>query len=148
GSNPFASDVFPDGTTLLEDLPGPPSSHCSDRVNPFPSNFECNPSRIDGLSVINSSQGGGGIFVHVWAHRLEISNNRVNNNQGTLAGGISIGQGEHPDAYLAGGIANTLPGSCVTGGVPANTQLPYCFDRFVNVHHNAVTSNSSEGDEL
>ncbi len=32
--------------------------------------------------------------------------------------------------------------------MPANTQLPYCFDRFVNIHHNAVTSNSSEGDEL
>ena len=51
---------------------------------------------------MNSSQGGGGIFVHGWAHNLEISNNRVSNNQGTLTGGITIGQGEHPPAYLAG----------------------------------------------
>ncbi|HTY63536.1 MAG TPA: hypothetical protein VMG30_14915 [Acidobacteriota bacterium] len=117
--------------------------------NPFPSNFYCNPSRIDGLSIINSSQGGGGIFVHAWAHNLEISNNRVYNNQGTLAGGISIGQGEHPDAYFAGGADNLPPGSCQSDfGLPTNTQLPYCFNRFVNVHNNSVTLNANEGDEL
>src|SRR6516162_7919041 len=27
-------------------------------TNPYPSNFSCNPSSIDGLSVTNSSQGG------------------------------------------------------------------------------------------
>ena len=114
------------------------------------SNFNCNPSRIDGLSVINSSQGGGGILVHGWAHHLEISNNRVYNNQGTLAGGISIGQGEHPGAYVAGaGAVNGAPGSCQSEvSLPVNTQLPYCFDRFVNVHHNNVSLNASEGDEL
>ena len=31
---------------------------------------------------------------------------------------------------------------------PANPQLPYCFDLYVNVHNNSVTMNSSEGDEL
>ena len=150
GSNPFASDTFPAGTTLLQDVPRVSTARCSIAgSNPFPSNFMCNPSRIDGLSVTNSSQGGGGIYVHGWAHNLEISNNRVYNNQGTLAGGISVGQGEHPDAYLAGAV-NPDPGSCVTGGngVFTNTQLPYCFDRFVNVHHNLVTTNTSEGDEL
>jgi hypothetical protein len=117
-------------------------------TNPFPSNFQCNPSRIDGLSVTNSSQGGGGIFVHAWAHNLEIANNRIYNNQGTLAGGISIGQGEHPDGYTQGGaVANPDPGSCQTGDF-TNQQLPYCFDRFVNVHHNWISQNSSEGDEL
>ncbi len=54
--------------------------------NPYPSNFMCNPSSIDGLSVINSSQGGGGIFAHGWAHHLQIANNRVYNNSGTLTG--------------------------------------------------------------
>src|SRR6266436_9347689 len=83
-----------------------------------------------------------------WAHNLEIANNRIYNNQGTLAGGISIGQGEHPDGYVQGGaVANPDPGSCQTSTV-TNTQLPYCFDRFVNIHHNAITANSSEGDEL
>src|SRR5256885_1379789 len=85
-------------------------------TNPFPSNFQCNPSRIDGLSVTNSSQGGGGIFVHAWAHNLEIANNRIYNNQGTLAGGISIGQGHHPPAYTQGGL-NPDPGPCQAGPI-------------------------------
>ncbi len=67
------------------------------KPNPYPSNFECNPSSIDGLSVTDSSQGGGGIFVHGWAHNLQVANNRVYNNAGTLSGGISVGQGEFPD---------------------------------------------------
>jgi hypothetical protein len=47
-----------------------------------------------------------------------------------------------------GGI-NADPGSCQTQfGLPANTQLQYCFDRNVNLHHNAITRNSSTGDEL
>jgi hypothetical protein len=148
-SNPFAADTFPDGTLLLDNStsstrgcgPNTATAH-----NPFPSSFQCNPSRIDGLSITNSSQGGGGIFVHAWAHNLEIANNRINNNQGTVAGGISVGQGEHPDGYLQGAVT-PAPGSCQSALLP-NTQLPYCFDRFVNIHHNAVTLNSSEGDEL
>jgi hypothetical protein len=146
GSNPFASDVFPDGTQLLT------TSDCgnSSGRNPYPGNFLCNPSSIDGLTVKNSSQGGGGIFVHGWGHDLQIANNRVLNNQGTMSGGITIGQGEHPDAYLVGGIANTVPGSCIlnTGSAPTNMALPYCFDMDVNVHNNAVSQNSSLGDEL
>jgi hypothetical protein len=130
--------AFPTGTTLLT------SADCD---GTFPSNFQCNPSGIDGLSITNSSQGGGGILVHAWGHNLQIANNRVYNNSGTLTGGITIGQGESPDAYLAGTAFNTDPGSCESGGL-ANSQLPYCFDTHVNVHHNAVTSNSSIGDEL
>lgn len=144
GSNPFASDVFPDGTLLLT------SGDCGSNSvpNPYPSNFLCNPSRIDGLTIKNSSQGGGGILVHAWGHKLEISNNRVLNNQGTLSGGITVGQGEHPDAFLAGDTAATVPGSCVSATTPANLALPYCFDMDVNVHNNMVSQNSSLGDEL
>jgi hypothetical protein len=138
----FDADTFPAGTTLLTG-----NNANNTNCNAFPSDFYCNPSRIDGLTVTNSSQGGGGIYVHGWAHNLEIANNRVTNNQGTLAGGITVGQGEHPDAYLQGAV-NPDPGSCVSNGVPLNTQLPFCFDRFVNVHHNSVTTNTSEGDEL
>jgi hypothetical protein len=149
GSDPFASDVFPTGTSLLTTNDcglNSPSAH-----NPYPSNFLCNPSAIDGLTIKNSSQGGGGILAHGWTHNLQIANNRVLNNQGTLSGGITIGQGEHPDAYLVGGAATaTVPGSCIlnTFRSPTNMALPYCFDRDVNVHNNAVTQNSSLGDEL
>jgi Bacterial Ig domain len=136
--NGTAESAFPTGTTLLTSV---------DCDGTYPSNFQCNPSGIDGLSITNSSQGGGGILVHAWGHNLQIANNRVYNNSGTLTGGITIGQGESPDAYLAGTAFNTDPGSCESGGV-TNSQLPYCFDTHVNVHHNAVTSNSSIGDEL
>jgi hypothetical protein len=120
--------------------------------NPFPSNFLCNPSSIDGLTVENSSQGGGGIFVHGWGHNLQIANNRVTNNAGTLSGGINVGQGEFPNPYTIGGT-NEDPGSCQTSGYSPNAnatgkQLPYCFDLNVNMHNNMVTRNSSTGDEL
>src|ERR1700687_4377908 len=145
GSLPFASDAFPAGTTLLS------SANCrtsaTDPTNPFPSNFLCNPSSIDGLSVVNSSQGGGGILVHGWGHDLQIANNRVHSNTGTLTGGITVGQGEFPPAEIQGSTTNASPGSCRTSNV-TNAQLPYCFDLNVNVHHNSITSNSSIGDEL
>jgi len=117
--------------------------------NPYPSSFWCDPSRIDGLTVTDASMGGGGIFTHAWTHNLEISNNRIYSNIGTLSGGINVGQGEFPDAYLKGTTLDTDPGSCEAGLLdPANTQEPYCFQNYVNVHNNSVTSNTSIGDEL
>ena len=157
-ADPFgisAASGFPTGTTLLQTVAGQTDTtgafrytdHCSDAHNPYPSNFMCNPSRIDGLSITNSSQGGGGIFVHAWAHNLEISNNRVQNNTGTLTGGVTIGQGEFPDSYVAsGGVAQLDPWSCRTGS--DNVQLPFCFDVNVNVHNNNISENASTGDEL
>lgn len=155
GANPWTDGAEPAGFPTGTDLLGTSNRDCgsgdglnNNNRNRFPSSFQCNPSSIDALSVTNSSQGGGGIFVHGWAHNLQIANNRVYNNQGTLAGGITVGQGEHPPALLAGaGATNADPGSCQNGG-PPNTQLPYCFDRFVNVHNNAILLNASEGDEL
>jgi len=99
----------------------------------YPSNFLCNPSRIDGMSFSNSSQGGGGIFLHGWNHNMEVSNNRVFANAGTLTGGITIGQVEVPDGTIA---ADNV------------TQVAFGYNIGVNVHHNAVTSNSSYGDEI
>jgi hypothetical protein len=146
-----AESAFPAGTTLLQNVPGISTDHCNDAVNPYPSNFQCNPSMIDGLSVTNSSQGGGGILVHAWGHNLQIANNRIYNNSGTLTGGITVGQGESPDAYLGGGsTTDSDPGSCVVDNSALDTtvQLPYCFDKNVNIHNNMVTTNSSIGDEL
>ena len=143
--------TFPTGTTNLT------AADCS---GAYPSNFWCNPSRIDGLAVTDSSMGGGGIFTHAWTHNLEISNNRVYSNIGTLSGGINVGQGEFPEAYLNDSELDTDPGSCETTRTdpttgyeynpadPANTQEPYCFQKNMNVHNNSVTSNTSIGDEL
>jgi hypothetical protein len=159
GSQPFAADTFPAGTTLLTANNCTTSSRNS--TNPFPSNFWCNPSSIDGLGITDSSQGGGGIFVHAWAHNLQIANNRVNSNTGTVSGGISIGQGEFPPAYVQNGATpNADPGSCyglsgigtpspfTNNSVTTNTQLPYCHNLNVNLHNNSITSNNSLGDEL
>ena len=140
--------AFPDGTTLL--TAGSCGSNGVGNKNPFPSNFWCNPSSIDGLGIMNSSQGGGGINVHGWGHNIQIANNRIHNNEGTLSGGITIGQGEHPGLYLGGAVAgatNAAPGSCQNSGVEG-LALPYCFDMNVNVHNNNISLNSSEGDEL
>ena len=148
-----AEAAFPTGTTVLTGTASDCGSGNGSGIgagntrNPYPSNFQCNPSRIDGLSITDSSQGGGGIFVHAWGHNLEIANDRVYNNIGTLSGGVNIGQGESPDAYLAGTTADSDPGSCQTSNI-TNLQLPYCFDMHVNVHNNAVTLNTSIGDEL
>src|SRR5207302_3761055 len=126
GTGPSAAEtgILPTGTRLLSDAD---CASGTGGANPFPSNFYCNPSSIDGLTIENSSQGGGGIYVHGWGHNLQIANNRVTNNAGTMSGGINVGQGEFPPAYTQGGGTITVPGSCQAGG-PANTQLPFCFD--------------------
>jgi hypothetical protein len=108
-------------------------------------NFLCNPSRIDGISVINSSQGGGAIFLHAWNHNMEVANNRISANHGTLTGGITVGNGEFPDPFIVGGDV-ALPFS--TSGLIDGQQAGYGFNRHVNVHHNSVTANASIGDAL
>ncbi len=116
--------------------------------NPFPSNFSCNPSSIDGLSLTDSSQGGGAIYIHAWGNNLQVANNRIYNNAGTLSGGINVGQGEYAPAYTQGGT-NAAPGSCLNDPtLPAGTTLPYCENVNVNIHHNFVALNYSTGDEL
>jgi hypothetical protein len=151
---------FPTGTTLLT---GPvsvngtattgdanPLCHTSksEPANPFPSNFMCNPSSIDGVTITDSSQGGGGIYLHGWNHNIQIANNRIYSNAGTLSGGINLGQGEFAPAYIQGGTTNAPPGSCVSNGVADNAVLPYCENLSVNIHHNDISLNSSTGDEL
>ena len=162
GSNIAHESQMPLGTNELTNS----ASDCND----YPSNFQCNPSRIDGLSITDSSQGGGGIFIHAWGHNLEIANNRIYNNAGTSSGGINVGQGESPDALLTGNGGDPLaptggfdqqPWTCVPGAINRdgsqnpnppgflnNQQLPYCYNLNVNIHHNSITGNSSVGDEL
>jgi hypothetical protein len=170
GSNIAHEGQMPLGTNQLTNSSADCNTLGSGAKTGYSSNFQCNPSRIDGLSITDSSQGGGGVFVHGWAHNLEIANNRVYNNSGTLTGGITIGQGESPDAYLTGNGGDPLaptggfdqqPWTCVAGainrdgsqnpnppGFATNAQLPYCFNQHVNVHHNSISLNSSIGDEL
>jgi hypothetical protein len=143
--------AFPDNTTLLTGSTSA-SSGCGSNTaashNRYPTNFYCNPSSIDALGIRNSSQGGGGIFVHAFGHYLQIANNRIYNNIGTVNGGIAIGQGEHPDVNVGGfgATPTTFPTSCEFSFLPVG--LPFCYDTHVNIHNNAITLNSAEGDEL
>ncbi len=133
---------FPAGTVLLTSR----RADCRD----FPSNFLCAKSRVDGISITNSSQGGGAIFLHGWTHNMELSNNRIFANAGTLSGGIVVGQGEFGDQNIVGD-ANYDPGLTQAGFAnnhPNGTQAPYYLQHNVNVHNNMITSNASYGDEL
>jgi hypothetical protein len=128
-----AEAAFPAGTVLLTNS----AADCHD----FPGNFLCNPSSIDGLTFTNSSQGGGGIWLHAWNHYMQIANNRVFNNGGTLSGGITIGQPEAPDAENGAVDGTSL--------IDANgNEQPYLYNQHVQVHNNSVTLNASYGDEL
>jgi Bacterial Ig-like domain (group 3)/Bacterial Ig domain len=151
--------TFPAGTTLLTgpvtaagaytNGSGDTNPLCvASGTNPYPSNFMCNPSSIDGIGITDSSQGGGAVFVHAWAHNLQIANNRIYSNAGTLSGGINLGQGEFAPQQIQG--ATLLdPGSCVSDpSIPLNAQLPYCENLNVNIHNNDISLNSSTGDEL
>jgi len=121
------------------------------------SNFLCNPSRIDGLSIVNSSQGGGGVFIHGWAHNLEVANTRISGNHGTLAGGINLGNGETPDAFVNDGVecgtglvgaAAAMPCPPIPAGTVLNAAIPFQFNTKVHVHHNMIYNNASIGDAL
>jgi hypothetical protein len=117
---------------------------CNSRSPFYTSNFLCNPSRIDGIQFSNSSQGGGGVFLHGWTHNIEVSNNRVINNAGTLTGGITIGQAEVPDPVLGGPQCAALGGPAVA----ATDAAALCIDANVNMHNNNISFNASYGDEL
>src|SRR5438045_7157527 len=106
GTDPFGTTAsavetgaLPPGTVLMDGSTDP-THGCGTSANPYPSNFYCNPSSIDGLTIENSSQGGGGVFVHGWGHELQIANNRITNNSGTLTGGISVGRSEEHTSEL------------------------------------------------
>ncbi len=52
--------------------------------------FNLSAARIDGFNISGASLGGG-IFVHAFAHNLQITNNKIISNQGTYGGGIRLG---------------------------------------------------------
>ncbi len=118
-------------------------------------NFNCNPSGVDGVTVTNSSQGGGGIYLHGWNNNFQIANDRIVANAGTLSGGINIGNGESPPVST---LDNTICGN--TGANPAplcppiprgtavGAAIPSALQTNVHVHHNQVIDNASIGDAL
>lgn len=151
GADPTAAGAFADGSVYLS------TADCTRTVTDknrdyVTSNYRCNPSRVDGMSIINSSQGGGGVFVHGWGHNLEIANTRIWGNHGTLAGGINVGNGETPPVFLNDGAicgaGTTALCPPIPGGTLTNAAIPFGFNVNVRVHHNMIYNNASIGDAL
>jgi hypothetical protein len=87
-------------------------------------------ARVDGFTIKSASTGGG-IIVNGYADYLQISNNRVANNQGFFGGGIRVG---HPEL--------TNEEACPDG-------VDLCYtdgdNDFVEVHNNQVVFNGGLG---
>ena len=64
---------------------------CSAHGNQFTA--DRNPM-IDGMTITEASEAGGGIYVNAYAPYLQISNCEINGNQGNLSGGIRVGNGD------------------------------------------------------
>jgi hypothetical protein len=160
--------TFPDGSRYvsLDDCkpPATTGSAATNNINDYgTSNFLCNPSAIDGVSILNSSQGGGGIYLHGWNHNIQIANTRISANAGTLSGAINLGNGETPPAFT---VDNTICGNTGVNPTPLcppsvpNAQLPnvpetqlngvipFQFNTNVHIHHNQILDNASIGDAL
>ena len=166
GDDPAAAGAFPVGAVYLTDgvnRLGDVNSNTDDCVihagvtngrDYGTGNYRCNPSGIDGVAILNSSQGGGGVFVHGWAHNLQIANNRVSANHGTLAGAINVGNGETPPVYTNDGAQcgqGAVPESIcppVPNNTPTNATIPFGFNTNVRVHNNMLWNNASIGDAL
>ena len=119
---------------------------CNPASQFYGSNYLCNPSRIDGMSFINSSSGGGGIFVHGFGDNLEISNNRVFGNGGTLTGGISVGNAESPSGSFNQSVASFTipnPGSGYTAPPTVLLSAPIATGQLVGVTATAVATISN-----
>src|SRR5207237_900607 len=125
---------FPDGSRYLRNT----AADCSRtaRTNGHPetdygtSNFQCNPSRIDGVSIVNSSHVGGALFEHGWNHNLEIANTRIHGTHGTRSGTpsaagvitISAGADNYTIAHnwIAGNLSSGDGAGMVHAGVTFN----------------------------
>lgn len=160
---PGEAGAFPDGSRYLR------NTDCATALTNGrletdygTANYQCNPSRIDGVSIINSSQGGGGVFEHGWNHYLEIANTRIYGNHGTLSGAVNLGNGETPpiftnDGTICGQGTTTLcppfgggPNDSLIGSfnvLPDGT-IPFQLNVKNHVHHNMIVNNASIGDAL
>jgi uncharacterized repeat protein (TIGR01451 family) len=116
---------YPNGVTIAIDMVNGGNTV----AKPGLSNFLCAESRIDGISF-TAGDSGGGIYVNGWAHDLEISNNRVYGNAGSLNGGVRIGV-----PYLQ---QDALPVSA-----SGNRVVGFGYDSNVKIHHNAITQNGT-----
>jgi hypothetical protein len=85
------------------------------------------PARIDGLQITGANLGSG-IFVNGFAHYLQITNNKVMGNSGSVGGGIRVGT---PQMF--------------NPGVLDATYFQSSFNDHIFIGHNEVVTNGSSG---
>lgn len=118
-------DVF----NFLQDQGAVVTVFASDNVSK-PSYFTAaDPARIDGLlltGAVGEGGGGGAIFANAYARNLQISNNKMQSNQGTRVGGIRLGYQSVVDP---------------AGNVGFGTNYLSAHNEDVNIHHNQIDEN-------
>jgi len=118
-------DVF----NFLQDQGAVVTVFASDNVSK-PSYFRAaDPARIDGLLLTGAAGeggGGGAIFANAYARNLQISNNKIQSNQGTRVGGIRLGYQSVVDP---------------AGDVGFGTNYLSAHNENVNIHHNQIDEN-------
>jgi hypothetical protein len=85
------------------------------------------PARIDGLQITGANLGSG-IFVNGFAHYLQIANNKVVGNSGTVGGGIRIGTPQ-----------------IVNPGIAGARYYQSSFNDHITISHNQIVTNGSSG---
>ncbi|MBI3562201.1 MAG: hypothetical protein HY080_10870 [Gammaproteobacteria bacterium] len=111
-------------------------------------NNEGNKSRIDGLTIAGSDNGGG-IVVNGYADWLDISNNHIYSNFGVYGGGIRLGHPEfNPPENANANISihhNDVSANGATFGAGGGISL-YTGARNYNVDRNWVCGNFTGSD--
>ena len=78
--------------------------------------------RVDGLTIWNSTWGGG-VLANAYASHLRVSNNRILSNQGGFGGGVRVGTPSLVNATGDGYLS--------------------CQNPDVHIHHNQISSNGA-----
>ncbi len=134
--NPLANDPF-----AAVEAPG--IMVLGNGTGAYAANFAADESRIDGFQI-KGAVSGGGIMVWTEAANLRISNNRIIGNQGSVSGGISLGEQaqigtlynnpnvviEDNQIFLNGGIAGAGGIGIFTGATGYKIQDNYIMGNF------------------
>ncbi len=134
--NPAANDPF-----IAVEAPG--IMVLGNGTGAYASDFTAAPSRIDGFQI-KGAIAGGGIMVWTEVANLRISNNRIIGNQGSISGGISLGEQaqlgtlynnpniviENNQILLNGGIAGAGGIGIFTGASGYKIQNNYIMGNF------------------
>jgi hypothetical protein len=87
---------------------------------PNGNSFKGRKAQIDGLTITGADEAGGGILVNGYTDALTITNNEIFANQGSIGGGIRVGESLVPNSFNPGLVVAhdrlAMNGSRFSGG--------------------------------